>query len=206
MSQDHQLTAVLQLVRLKGRVAPTVAGESLGLAEPEVRALLEQLRALGAVTETNDNFRISPEGRQQLAARTADERQGIAQAPLAHAYELFHPLNSEFKVLVTTWQLKGGAPNDHSDMGYDADIIGQLTDLDSRFTPLLAQMVSLAPRLAPYPRRLTHALQRLLAGDHSAFARPIADSYHTVWFELHEDLIGMLGLSREAEAAAGRAE
>jgi pyruvate,orthophosphate dikinase len=31
------------------------------------------------------------------------------------------------------------------------------------------------------------------------------DSYHTVWFELHEDLIGLAGLSRADEAAAGRA-
>ncbi len=32
------------------------------------------------------------------------------------------------------------------------------------------------------------------------------DSYHTVWFELHEELIALSGLTREDEAAAGRAD
>jgi hypothetical protein len=32
------------------------------------------------------------------------------------------------------------------------------------------------------------------------------DSFHTVWFELHEDLIGLLGRTRAEEAAAGRAD
>jgi hypothetical protein len=31
------------------------------------------------------------------------------------------------------------------------------------------------------------------------------DSYHTVWFELHEELIAARGLSREEEAKAGHA-
>jgi pyruvate,orthophosphate dikinase len=33
----------------------------------------------------------------------------------------------------------------------------------------------------------------------------LLDSYHTVWFELHEDLIRLAGRTREAEATAGRA-
>jgi hypothetical protein len=35
--------------------------------------------------------------------------------------------------------------------------------------------------------------------------RPIIDSYHTVWFELHEELIQAAGRSREDEAKAGHA-
>jgi pyruvate,orthophosphate dikinase len=31
------------------------------------------------------------------------------------------------------------------------------------------------------------------------------DSYHGVWFELHEDLIQLSGRTREEESAAGRA-
>jgi pyruvate,orthophosphate dikinase len=67
-------------------------------------------------------------------------------------------------------------------------------------------MVAAAGRLAPYPGRFAHAIEQVKAGDHTFIARPITDSYHTVWFELHEDLIGLLGLSRHEEAASGRAE
>lgn len=202
----ESLTAVLQLIRLKGRVNPATINDSLGLDEPAILADLDQLLTRGAISEVNGNYRISADGRLQLSERIAAERSGIAQAPLSEAYERFHHLNSEFKQLVTDWQLKDGAPNDHSDTAYDRAIIEHLGELHRRFAPLLSEMVQLAARLAPYPARLQRALQRLGAGDHSAFARPIADSYHTIWFELHEDLIGMLGLSREAEAAAGRAE
>jgi hypothetical protein len=33
----------------------------------------------------------------------------------------------------------------------------------------------------------------------SWLTRPMVDSYHTVWFELHEELIGMAGRTRSAE-------
>jgi hypothetical protein len=36
-------------------------------------------------------------------------------------------------------------------------------------------------------------------------ASPRVDSYHSVWFELHEDLIRLAGRTRSAETAAGRA-
>lgn len=43
-------------------------------------------------------------------------------------------------------------------------------------------------------------------GDHRYLTAPDRDSYHTVWFEFHQDLIDLLGLTRQQEAAAvGRA-
>jgi pyruvate,orthophosphate dikinase len=33
----------------------------------------------------------------------------------------------------------------------------------------------------------------------------MVDSYHTVWFELHEELIGMAGRTRATEAESGSA-
>ena len=47
------------------------------------------------------------------------------------------------------------------------------------------------------------AAGRIAAGDHGYVARIITDSYHTVWFELHEDLMSLAGLTREYEALAG---
>jgi pyruvate,orthophosphate dikinase len=43
------------------------------------------------------------------------------------------------------------------------------------------------------------------AGDHRFVASPRVDSYHSVWFELHEDVIRLAGRTREDEVAAGRA-
>ena len=42
-------------------------------------------------------------------------------------------------------------------------------------------------------------------GDGMYIASPRVDSYHGVWFELHEDLILLAGRTREDEVASGRA-
>ena len=49
------------------------------------------------------------------------------------------------------------------------------------------------------------ALGKIRAGDLRYVAAPDLESYHSVWFELHQDLIGLLGTTRAREAAAGRA-
>ena len=53
--------------------------------------------------------------------------------------------------------------------------------------------------------RLDQALGKIRSGDVSYIAAPDRDSYHTAWFELHQDLIGLAGTTRQKEAAAGRA-
>jgi hypothetical protein len=55
------------------------------------------------------------------------------------------------------------------------------------------------PRFARYGRRLSAALSRLQGGDAAGFARPMADSYHDIWMELHNDVV--LSLQRERSAA-----
>jgi hypothetical protein len=42
-------------------------------------------------------------------------------------------------------------------------------------------------------------------GNTRYFAAPIIEGYHTIWFEPHRDLIELMGTTRAAEAAAGRA-
>ena len=206
MIQDNSATAVLQMVRLKGRVNASMLTDSLGLTQDAAQNQIAAWLAAGAIQDAKGQYRMTPAGREQLAARIEQERAVVHQDELHAAYDRFHELNSEFKALVTDWQVRAGQPNDHADAAYDAKIMERLAGLDARWQPLLKQMLAIAPRLTPYPTRFAVALQRVRAGDSAWFARPILDSYHTVWFELHEDLMGLLGLSREAEAALGRAE
>ena len=57
----------------------------------------------------------------------------------------------------------------------------------------------LLARFATYGPRLRSALQRVENGDVDWFTKPMIDSYHTVWFELHEDLLATLGIERSKE-------
>ncbi len=51
-------------------------------------------------------------------------------------------------------------------------------------------------RFDGYGTRFATALGRVQAGDHAWVDGVGRDSCHAVWFELHEDLIATLGLSR----------
>ena len=62
-----------------------------------------------------------------------------------------------------------------------------------------------SPASRRYADRLAAALAAIDAGDEQMVAHPLRDSYHTVWFELHEELIRLTGRNRADEAAAGRA-
>jgi hypothetical protein len=198
--------AVLQTVRLKGRTtAPDVAA-ARGLDEAGAQSALADLAAGGLTQEANGRHRLTPEGREQLGAWLATEREALDAIAISALYERFTAFNAEFKELASAWQQRDGEINDHTDAAYDQAILGRLAALDERFAPLVADIAAAVPRLRAYPARFAAALEKVRAGDHAWFLRPVIDSYHTVWFELHEDLIGLAGLSREEEAMAGRAE
>src|SRR3546814_1224843 len=68
--------------------------------------------------------------------------------------------------------------------------------------PICHDLASLLDRYRPYGARFDHAIERVRAGDLDWFTKPMIASYHTVWFELHEDLLVTLGITRGAEVPA----
>ncbi|HJT90367.1 MAG TPA: hypothetical protein VJ777_00245 [Mycobacterium sp.] len=199
--------AILQLVRLKGRSTLPDVAAGAGLTPDDAEVAVQEFLRAGKLEESRGRLRLTALGREALAHLIAEERLGIDQERLVSAYGRFTPINSEFKQLVTDWQmLDGSHPNDHTNPDYDASVISRLAELHNQFTPLLGELAEIAPRLANYPQRFAAALAKIRAGDHAWFAGPLIDSYHTAWFELHEDLIGLAGLSRSEEAKAGRAQ
>lgn len=198
--------SVLQAVRLKGRPTPADVAGFVGGSEPDATSELDALAMKGLVVEKNRRFRITAEGKVALETALHEERESIDKHALEAIYDDFTPLNADFKRMVTDWQQRDGEPNDHSDADYDRAVLNRLHGVHDRLVTLLERISAIAPRLATYPPRFEAALERVRAGDHAWFLRPIIDSYHTVWFELHEELIVLSGLSRADEAAAGRAE
>ena len=62
------------------------------------------------------------------------------------------------------------------------------------------------PRTNIVGDKLVAALDKVKAGDVAWLTKPLVDSYHTVWFELHEELILASGLTREQAARSGDAQ
>lgn len=197
--------AVLQAVRLKGRAGTVDLAATLGEDESEVAVTVEQLTRSGLLVD-GKLLRLTSEGRARLGQLLADERRDIDIAAMTAAYSEFRPVNADFKALVTDWQVKDGEPNSHEDADYDAGVLARLDDVHRRVLPIIAAAAGQLARLSRYSTKLQAAFERIKAGDTTWVSRPLIDSYHTVWFELHEELLVTAGLSREAEAKAGGAD
>jgi hypothetical protein len=189
--------AVLQAVRLKGRVSRDDLSATLGEERFDV---IDRLVGSGLLLD-GPTLRLSPEGRARLEGLLADERSRIDTAAVLAAYGEFRSVNAEFKALVTDWQLRNGQPNTHEDAGYDAAVLARLDDVHQRVAPVIAAVAIQLPRLSRYSVKLQTALDNIHAGQTMWLARPLIDSYHTVWFELHEELILAAGRTRETDDA-----
>ena len=65
--------------------------------------------------------------------------------------------------------------------------------------PIADDLAASLSRFARYAPRLSNAVDRVRTGEVDWFTKPVLDSYHTVWFELHEDLLATLGIERGEE-------
>lgn len=203
--------AVLQAVRLKGRVPPADLAktlETVGRDLGDIAGIVERLTTSGLLVD-GPTLKISPSGRARLDELLAEERNGVDPAAMAAAYDDFRAVNADFKFLVTDWQLKGGpggAPNAHDDADYDAAVLARLDEVHARVLPIVEAAAAQLPRLGAYSAKLLAALEKIKAGETGWLTRPLIDSYHTVWFELHEELIGAVGLTRDQAAKSGDAQ
>ena len=180
--------ALLHDLRLRGFRAAKGAAEE------------EELVAAGWAVVRGANMALSPAGRE-AHAQWARLTPGSEEEALAKkVYERFLALNGEFLRLCTDWQLKpGNEPNDHSDPAYDFRILERLDRLDERAGQLIDGLGKTVPRFGAYRRRLTEALDKI-SEDRAWLASPRCDSYHTVWMQLHEDLLTAVGVNRADEA------
>jgi hypothetical protein len=200
--------AVLQGVRLKGRVSRADLAATLGADLGDISTIVGRLAAAGLLAE-GATLQITRSGSDRLATLLAEEREGIDAGAMAAAYGDFRAVNADFKRLVTDWQLKGGpdgVPNAHDDTEYDAAVLARLDDVHTRVMPIVDAAAAQLARLNTYAAKLAAALGKVKAGDTAWLTRPLIDSYHTVWFELHEELIVAVGLTREEAARSGDAQ
>lgn len=189
------------LVKKSG--SPKAVADVLGRDEAEVAAALDEAVATGRAIGARGVFMATPAGRSWLDERYPEVYAALRADPDATAtYERFERINRELLQLFTDWQMMPSAggeriPNDHSDADYDAGIVDRLGAQHDRAEKVLARFAGLDARLGVYWDRLEHAYDRVLGGDPEWVSAVKIDSYHTVWFELHEDLLRMLGRVRE---------
>jgi hypothetical protein len=179
-----------------GEIAPLV-----GMPEADVSALLQQAVQTGRAIEAHGKYALSPLAQMALAGDYSRRFAALRDNQVfVAAYEGFERVNVELKKLITRWQTVESAgvrvANDHSNREYDTQILDRLGQLHERAEALLARMESVLPRFSYYRIRLLEALERAEGGKIEWVSSPKIESYHTLWFELHEDLLRLLGKQR----------
>lgn len=199
---------VLHALRLKGFAETDVVAGATGVDEAAVAASAQALVGAGLVQRRDgkvSGWSLTKDGRADHAARVAAEVDASGQRDVVDAaYRAFLAANGDMLATCTAWQLRDeGATqviNDHSDPQWDAAVLDRLAELDRRVQPVLDLLDGSLDRFAGYRDRFATALARVRAGELEWFTKPVIDSYHTVWFELHEDLLCTLGIERASEA------
>jgi pyruvate, orthophosphate dikinase len=196
---------VLRAIAIKGFALRDAIADTVLAAPDAVGPIIDALVAAHLVESTAGAFKLTDAGRARTDELIAAERDAWGVDAASAALDGFLDIDHRVKETVTAWQLRDGAVNDHGDADYDALVLDRLAAIHADATAWLTPLVADCPRLGDYGSRLSRALDTARGGDGRFVASPRVDSYHGIWFELHEELIQLAGRTREEEAAAGRA-
>ncbi len=203
----HAELLTLHSLRLKGFIDAAEAAELAGLDPSIVDPQLANAAEAGLVIHREgrvSGWQLTADGRARGEVLLAEELDAAgAREGVDAAYRRFLESNQDFLSICTDWQVRDvdgeQTLNDHTDPAYDAGVIEALAGIDTRVQPIVADLASLLDRFASYGPRFADRLAKVQAGDTDWFTKPMIDSYHTVWFELHENLLATLGIERAKE-------
>jgi DNA-binding MarR family transcriptional regulator len=195
--------ALLFQLALRGVARVQDLAAAAGVSDEEALATIAVLEDEGLVQRrsrvADERVAATAPGRERAARVIAAERGALATAVRAVDAE-FAALNGRVKQILLRWQVRTDrptqVPNDHADARYDRAVLAELRDVHGAADALLAHLEPLRARYASLRRRLRDALARALAGDVRAIAGVTGDSFHTAWWELHGDLLAVLGRVR----------
>lgn len=196
---DH---LVLHGIGIKKYADAVNISEIIGIAQAEVENSIDRAEERGLVMRADGKATLGPAGRLIMQCNYSRFYDSVRKNDaFVSAYDRFEELNVDLKSLITAWQVRDIAgstvPNDHADADYDNKIIDRLGALHESAERILAAMASVLPRMAIYREKLLTALERAEDGAIEWVSDAKIESYHTLWFELHEDLLCMLGKERE---------
>ncbi|WCB91796.1 hypothetical protein DSM104299_00473 [Baekduia alba] len=184
---------VLQILRIKGAAADVAVADALRVAGDVVAERLAVLEAQGSVWRV-----ATPPGAWALTregidvhAEQAELRRASGTTDVRVGYEVFLEVNQDVKQLTSDWQ-RGAEP---------LEVLDELGEIHEQVGEGFAIAARDVPRFGAYAERLGTALEQARAGDRRFVADPLLPSFHTVWFECHEDFLITLGRSRAQEGS-----
>lgn len=208
-SETTSREEILRALLIKGYATTDALAASMSCTAEHAGEVVDRLVADGLAEISAGSFRLTGDGKATASELIAADREVWGVDNASAALDAFLELDARMKETVTAWQMRevGGEQtyNDHGDAAYDAAVLEKLVALHVDAADWLAPLTGRLTRLDRYRRRLQRAVECVTGGDNAYVASPRVDSFHSVWFELHEDLIHLSGRTRAEEVAAGRA-
>jgi pyruvate, orthophosphate dikinase len=205
-SRAVDVDRVIGVVAIKGFATTEGIADAVLASPDDLQQVLDSLVADGVVASSAGAFKLTDAGQARSDELLTAEREAWGLDTATAALDAFLDIDHRVKEVVTAWQMRDEQTvNDHSDPAYDADVLDRLAAVHADATAWLNPIEPNVPRFRDYSERLSRALDTARSGDGRYVASPRVDSYHGIWFELHEDLIQLAGRTREQESAAGRA-
>jgi cytochrome oxidase assembly protein ShyY1 len=203
------------LVPLAVRLAPLTGVDRLAsvadLPAAEVTVRLDELVADGRARRHDADpagWTLTPAGHLDLEQRLAAELDATGARPVVEAaHARFTELNQPVLQVCSDWQVVTDADgvlrvNDHTDADRDAALVARLGELADQAVVVCDELAAVLARFDSYRHRLDSARRRVESGETRWFDAAVIDSFHTVWFELHEHLLATLGIERGRQPAA----
>lgn len=195
---DTDLTlTTLHVLKIKGRASVEEVAASTGGDPAAAAELLNGFAEEELVVERTGGRRpgwmLSPTGRARHEELLAEGLDDSAKQDLATSYEGFLALNSTVREIASRWQSV-------SDDAGRFELIEDLHEIHEDAVDSLERAGAVSPRYGRYAERLSEALEKSET-DPRFVVSPAVDSYHTIWFEAHEDFLLTLGRTREQEGS-----
>lgn len=188
---DIPVFKVLHALAVRGFATPDQIADSSGVPLADVeRILAAEVEASHATANAarGNLHALTGTGKGKYLLLRDVATDSSTREKITDLYATFLEPNNEFKQLASDWQTSK-----------PADTAERLDAIQGKIGGLLSGLTAVDPRFDRYTQRLTAAADRFRGGDADALAKPMSDSYHDVWMELHEDLILSSGRERTEE-------
>lgn len=181
---------ILHRLAMKGLAEEDELAAEFEVPNSRVESELEKLGANGSVE--NEGFWYVTDSGEERLNRSLRERFTAEQIEeIQREFEDFEDLDVEFKELASEWQRRDRDTPEE-------ELVDQLGELHRRLESFFERFgTEIRTEYQIYLHDLASALDELQAGDEEYFTGSEVDSYHTVWFRLHDDLLRTLGIERD---------
>jgi hypothetical protein len=199
-SNQPTMLLTLHSMRLLGFADTETVAKRFGQDPQQVERLLIEAGSKGWALRSSfgdsRGWSLTVAGRTENERLLAEELEAVgAHSAVTRVHAEFLTLNTDIVGACSRLQLDRLVQENQPNQGLDHKTHQTFTDAVASFRGLETRLAGALPRFNGYARRLDQAVAKA-ATETTWLVATDRDSFHRIWFELHEDLIATLGIRR----------